>query len=71
MKQDLLMFWSKSESCYNKNMKKIFTDSFFKFLLGFVAILTASFVLTFAIDRYAQNHQEVQKAVIVEAVENN
>jgi hypothetical protein len=50
-------------------MKKIFNDSFFRFLLGFVAILTLSFALTFAIDIYAQRQDEVQKAVIVEAVD--
>jgi len=48
-------------------MKQIFNDSFFRFLLGFVAIITVSFALTFAIDIYAQKQQETQNAAVVEA----
>lgn len=50
-------------------MKNIFNDSFFRFLLGFVAILSVSFALTFAIDIYAQKQDEAQRAAVVEAVE--
>jgi len=52
---------------YNADMGKIFNDSFFRFLLGFVAIITISFALTFAIDIYAQKQQETQNAAVVEA----
>jgi len=54
---------------YNTDMKQIFNDSFFRFLLGFVAILTVSFALTFAIDIYAQKQQNAQNATVVEVAD--
>lgn len=36
-------------------MGKIFNDTFFRFLLGFVLILGASFAVTFAVDYYAES----------------
>jgi hypothetical protein len=33
-------------------MKNLFTDTFFRFLLGFVGILFLSFAVTFAADQY-------------------
>lgn len=44
-------------------MQKLFTPSFFRFVLGFATILGISFAITFAADHYAvlENEQAAQQ----------
>jgi hypothetical protein len=52
--------------CYNMCMKNPFDETFFKFLLGFSFILTASFTILFFVGKYSSTLTEQEVTVFQE-----
>jgi len=48
-------------------MGKIFNDSFFRFVLGFIGIIALSFGITFAADHYAEKEAAAAQAAAAQS----